>query len=266
MNYFIGIIFFYFLFMNNFISSTSKLNFKTGVIPYFTIFNSSNVDSNQNSNKQKNKKTHLRKNNYIKLKTTNVINLKGPISEKTVNKFLLDFNLHTNKEDLYVFIDSPGGSVEDGYKIITEFQKYNVSCIAEKAYSMAFAIFQSCNERLLLPHGKLMQHQISLGIINELGKIKSYIDYILQIEKELLHIQSSKIGITSDNLKNKTNNEWWMFGKNALHENCADKIVNVECTEELVQETVIISDSSYYYIYSKCPLIPNYLEKIEISS
>ena len=268
MNYFIGIIFFYFLFMNNFISSTSKSKSESELIPYFNIFNTSNVDSNQNSKsyKQKNKKNYLRKYNYIKLKTTNVINLKGPISEKTVNKFLLEFNLHTNKEDLYVFIDSPGGTVEDGYKIITEFQKYNVSCIAEKAYSMAFAIFQSCNERLLLPHGKLMQHQISLGIINELGKIKSYIDYILQIEEELLNIQSSKIGITSDDLKNKTNNEWWMFGKNALQENCADKIINVECTNELIQETYLINDKSYYYIYSKCPLIPNYLEKLEISS
>ena len=206
----------------------------------------------------------MRKNNFIKLKTTNLINLKGTISEKTVNKFLLEFNLHENKDNLFIFIDSPGGTVEDGYKIITEFQKYNISCIAEKAYSMAFAIFQSCHERFILPHGKLMQHQISLGIINELGKIKSYIDYILQIEEELLKIQSSKIGITSDDLKNKTNNEWWMFGKNAIQENCADKIVNVECTNELIQETYLINQNSYYYIYSKCPLIPNYLEKIEI--
>ena len=219
-----------------------------------------NKQTKKNINKEISKKS---KNDYLKLNTTNVINLKGVIDTKSVNRFLYDFNLVNNKNKLYVFIDSPGGSVEDGYKIITEFQKYNITCIVDKAYSMAFAILQVCDKRYLLPHGKIMQHQISLGIMNEFGKIKSYLDFVGQMEYELLNIQSKKIGITPDDLKNRTNNEWWLFGKNALKENCADKIINVECTNQLTRETYVISDGMYDYVYSRCPLIPNYLEKIQ---
>ena len=199
----------------------------------------------------------------IKLNTTNSLTLKGVINAKNTNRFLHQFNLKENKNQLYLFIDSPGGSVEDGYKIITEIMKYNITCIAEKAYSMAFAILQSCNTRYMLPFGKLMQHQISLGLMNELGKIESYIKFINEMEVELLKLQSKKIGISSEELKNKTNNEWWLFSNNAIIENCADNIVNVECTKKLTLETYTINNGMYDYIYSKCPLIPDYIEKKE---
>lgn len=223
---------------------------------------SNHTQPTKHKNKRK-KNLRQRNNNYLKLNTTNVITLKGVIDGKSVNRFLYDFNLVDDKDNLYVFIDSVGGSVEDGYKVITEFQKYNVSCIVEKAYSMAFAILQICNKRLLLPHGKIMQHQISLGVMNELGKIESYLHFISQIEKKLLEIQSKKIGISSEELKNKTLNEWWLFGENAIKENCVDKIVNVECSHHLTRKTYVISDGMYDYTYSRCPLIPNYLDKVQ---
>lgn len=266
MNYFIGTIFFYFLFINNFILNKST-NFE--LTPYLNIFNNTNLnkDSNQNSKSIYINKNHHLRNNDIEikqLKTNNLISLKGIIDETTVNKFLIEFILHKNKENLYIYIDSTGGTVEDGYKIVTEFQKYNVSCIAEKAYSMAFVIFQTCHNRFLVPHGKLMQHQISFSITNDFERVKNYIEFINQIEKDLLNIQSSRIGMSSKKLKNKINNEWWMFGKNAIKQNCADKIINVECNEELIDESYIINDGYYYYIYSKCPIISHYLNKIEI--
>lgn len=199
----------------------------------------------------------------IKFNTTNTLTLKGVINAENTNRFLHQFNLKENKNQLYLFIDSPGGSVEDGYKIITEIMKYNITCIAEKAYSMAFAILQSCNTRYILPFGKLMQHQISLGLMNELGKIESYIKFINEMEVELLKLQSNKIGISSEELKNRTMNEWWLFSNNAINENCADNIVNVECTKKLTLDTYTINSGMYDYIYSKCPLIPDYIEKKE---
>ena len=40
---------------------------------------------------------------------------------------------------------------------------------------MAFAILQTCHNRYLLPHGKIMQHQISLGIINVVYVLPLYV-------------------------------------------------------------------------------------------
>ena len=255
MNYFL-ILLFFFIFDYN-------LSFQ--VTESYSISKYLNDSYHEFCDEKSNEKLNIKNDNYkyLKLNTTNILTLKGVINEKSVNRFLYDFNLKKNKNETYIFIDSPGGSVEDGYKIITEFKKYNMTCIIEKAYSMAFAILQVCDKRYLLPHGKIMQHQISLGIMNEFGKIKSYLDFIGQIEDELLDIQSKKIGISSDDLKNRSNNEWWLFGKNAVEENCADKIINVECTPQLTKATYIINDGMYDYVYSKCPLVPNYLEKIQ---
>ena len=199
----------------------------------------------------------------LKLNTTNMILLKGTINKESTNKFLQDLHSLENKQSAFVFLDTNGGSVEDGNKIIREVQKNNMSCIVEKAYSMGFAILQSCNRRLMLPYGKIMQHQISFGVQNEKAKIESYINFINQMEHDLVNMQATKIGITNEEFKNKTYNDWWLFGNYAVIENCADEIINVECTQKLVKEKHIISSRSYDTIYSKCPLIPEPIEKKE---
>ena len=61
--------------------------------------------------------------------------------------------------------------------------------------------------------------------------------------------------------KNKINNDWWLYSKYALEENCADEIVNIECTETLTKKTEIIEKGGYKYTYSKCPLISNHIKK-----
>ena len=235
--------------------------------PYLTYKNDQKDKKDKKDKKDNNKineKKSIITDSYIKtikLNTTNVLTLKGIIDEKNTNIFLYDFNLNTNKNNLYIFIDSVGGSVEEGYKIINEILKYDVNCIAEKAYSMAFAILQACKTRYLLPFGKLMQHQISFGISNEKEKIVNYLDFVNQMEKKLLLLQSSKLNISISEFKNKTLNEWWLFSDNSLHENCIDEIVNVECSSHLTRDSYTVNMGMYDYTYSKCPLIPNYIDK-----
>ena len=263
-------LFFVFLFFDK-INSYEIPTVDFGIIDYNEIEIINNDSSfyyinNHSSEPEKKTDKNEESNNEvktIKFNTTNTLTLKGVINAENTNRFLHQFNLKENKNQLYLFIDSPGGSVEDGYKIIAEIMKYNITCIAEKAYSMAFAILQSCTTRYILPFGKLMQHQISLGLMNELGKIESYIKFINEMEVELLKLQSNKIGISSEELKNRTMNEWWLFSNNAINENCADNIVNVECTKKLTLDTYTINSGMYDYIYSKCPLIPDYIEKKE---
>ena len=72
------------------------------------------------------------------------------------------------------------------------------------------------------------------------------------------------LDLNSKEFKEKTYNDWWLFGENALTYNCADKMVNIECNLSLIKETYKISDKNYDYTYSKCPLIPSYIDKKEI--
>lgn len=197
----------------------------------------------------------------ITLNSTNSLILKGEINKQTVNQLLINLHNLNHKNKLYLFLDTHGGSVEEGYKIISEVSKNNISCIVEKAYSMGFAILQACKKRYMLPFGKIMQHQISFGVSDEKAKVESYLKYIQQVEQKLAGMQAKRIGIPVERFRQKTYNDWWMFGEHAILEKCADKIVNIKCDPKLSKERFTLSTSFYEYFYSKCPLITDYITK-----
>jgi ATP-dependent protease ClpP protease subunit len=191
----------------------------------------------------------------IKLNETNVITVRGSINPVTSSNFVYELNKKKNKKNLYVFINTNGGSVESGSQIISEIMKYNLTCIADKAYSMGFVILQSCKKRYITMFGKLMQHQISYGINDEKQKIDNYGEYVTQMDDILSELQAKKINISVKKLKEKTSNNWWMYGSNAVKNNCADSVVQVTCSDSLTKKNETIEYNGNKYIYSKCPLI-----------
>lgn len=197
----------------------------------------------------------------INLTSSNIIIIKGEINDNLASKFVHELNKKENKQDIYIYLDTNGGSVDAGNKIVEEIIRYKLNCIASKAISMGFVIFQSCNKRYITDYTTLMQHQISYGILNEKEKIESYVNYIKQIDDKLTRIQADKIGITPSKLKKKTYNDWWLFGENAILENCADESVDIRCSTKLTNQNYTVDIGSYTYIYSKCPLVTNHIDK-----
>ena len=196
----------------------------------------------------------------IYLNESNVIVVKNAIDETTASKFIYQLNSMKNKKDVFVYLDTPGGSVESGNKILMEVQKYNLSCIADKAYSMGFVILQGCQNRYIRQYGRIMQHQISYGIRNEKGKIDSYGNFIDQVEEELVELQAEKIGMEKTHFQLKTMNDWWLMGKYAVKNNCADQIVDVFCDQKLAKSNYTDSFGNIHLVYSKCPLISDPLD------
>lgn len=199
----------------------------------------------------------------ISLNSNNLLILKGEINDKLASKFIHELNKKEKKQDVFVYLDTNGGSVDAGNKIVEEILKYNLNCIASKAISMGFVILQSCNKRYITNYATLMQHQISYGIINEKEKVESYVNYIKQVDIKLTKLQADKIGISPSRLKKNTYNDWWLFGDNAINENCADEAVNIKCSSKLTNQNYTIDSGSYTYIYSKCPLVINHIDKFK---
>mgnify|MGYP003706001287 CR=1 FL=1 len=197
----------------------------------------------------------------IHLNTQNVLLLRGEITEKLATQFVYELNQKTNKKNIYVFLDTNGGSVDAGNKIVGEIQKYSLDCIAHKAISMGFVILQSCRNRYITPLGTLMQHQISYGVSDEKAKVESYADFIKQIGDYLNGMQADKIGIAHDEMQRRTYNDWWLFGNNAVKANCVDEIASVTCSSKLTNQTYSIEKGSFDYIYSKCPLVTGPVDK-----
>ena len=202
----------------------------------------------------------------IFLDTNNTLLLRGEINDKLATQFVFDLNSRKKKTGLYVFLDTNGGSIDAGNKIVNEIKKYNMTCIAQKAISMGFVILQSCDKRYVTPLSTLMQHQISYGIRDEKAKIESYVEYIKQIGEELIEMQANKVGMTPLEFQINTYNDWWLFGKKSIQEKCADEMVDVFCTTKLTNSTYTLDHGMYTYTYSKCPLVTNYIIKTKNKS
>lgn len=205
--------------------------------------------------------TNAETNKLIKLNTTNNIVLRGEINTETASKFIYDLNMMPNKNNTYVYLHTPGGSVVDGMKIVSEVQKYNLSCIADTAYSMGFIIFQACKNRYIVSSGRLMQHQMAFGVADQKNRVENYIDFINQMEDEIVEAQASRINMTQEAFRAKITDDWWLYGENAVKENCADEVVNVECSRTLTRETQVIEKGAYKYTYSRCPLVNDHIKK-----
>ncbi len=195
----------------------------------------------------------------INLDIDNSLIIRGEINEETTSIFMKDLYDKKNKENLYLYLDTPGGSVLEGLKIANEVEKYDISCVVKRAYSMGFVILQYCKNRYITKHASIMQHQISYGIQGERAKVESYVKYIKSVGDELTKHQARRIGITPELFEKKTYNDWWLYGDNIIKSKCGDRYVEVYCSDDLIKEEYEIVEYGMYKetikLYSKCGLI-----------
>ena len=76
------------------------------------------------------------------------------------------------------------------------------------------------------------------------------------MEREMVEFQANRIKMHPETFRQKTMNEWWMVGKYAIDNNCADKIVDVFCDTTLTNTNITEEYRPVNFVYSACPLIP----------
>jgi ATP-dependent protease ClpP protease subunit len=164
-------------------------------------------------------------------------------------------------EKLYIFIDSPGGSVIDGLELVSILKttNKNVVCVARKAISMAFSIFQACPTRIVTDYSILMQHRVSAGAEGNPDQIRTAANLGADLEDLLNKSDSERLKLSIEEFKQKIQYEFWLIGsKKILKNNAADKVSKIECSSELAnkEETITINLGflSYQQTRNLCPL------------
>ena len=196
----------------------------------------------------------------ITLNDFNHVSIKGQINNLTASSFISDIEKIKTKH-IYIFIDSTGGNVLDGEKIIQYIQfkknnKYTILCIASHAYSMAFHIFQHCNTRFIIPTSILMQHQMSITISGQLKNIKNYLSMIESINAKYIEYESKKLGLTITDFNNRIETDWWMYGDDIIRNNAADLMLeSIGCDKSLFKNNFKLDVNSVIYTVSDCPLV-----------
>ena len=176
----------------------------------------------------------------ITLQPNNFIAISDEIKELNFERWSIDLSkIKSDTDKIYVYIDSIGGSVELGNKLINQLNYYSkigksIECIAKNAFSMAFQIFQSCDKRYILSSSVTMQHQVSLqNIKGPLINTMNYLKMIQSMSDDLDKKSAKKINIPYDEYKKLVQNDWWLYGEDIISNGVADSMVIVGCDPKL---------------------------------
>jgi ATP-dependent Clp protease protease subunit len=135
--------------------------------------------------------------------------------------------------DISLYINSPGGSVDDTMAIYDTIRFINSSvstyCIG-KAQSGAAIILAAGAEgkRHSLPHAKIMLHQPWGGVTGQASDIKIQAEEILKAKAMLNDILAKHTGLTPEQIAEETERDKYMTAEEALKYGLIDEVLKEE--------------------------------------
>ncbi|MBO4479352.1 MAG: ATP-dependent Clp protease proteolytic subunit [Clostridia bacterium] len=171
---------------------------------------------------------------YSRLLEDRIIFLSGPISSEVANLViaqLIYLEAKDPSKDIFLYINSPGGSVNDGLAIIDTMNyikcDVNTICIGS-AMSMGALILASGakGKRYALPNSEIMIHQvlISGGLSGPATDIEIYTKNLLRNKQRLNTILSERSGQPYEKVCQDTERDNFMTADQALEYGLIDKI------------------------------------------
>jgi ATP-dependent Clp protease protease subunit len=171
---------------------------------------------------------------YSRLLNERIIFLGGGIDDHTANLIIaqLLYLDHTdNKKDIYLYINSPGGSVTAGLAIIDtmNFIKSDVSTICVGiAASMGALILSSGKKgkRFSLPNSEVMIHQVMGGTEGQASDIAINAKHILRTKDTLNKILAQNTNKKIDQVEKDSDRDYWMTSDEAKKYGIIDDIIS----------------------------------------
>ena len=170
---------------------------------------------------------------YSRLLKERVIFLVGPVNDMTANLVvaqLLFLEAENPDKDIYLYINSPGGSVTAGMSIYDtmQFIKPDVStlCIGQAASMGAFLLAAGAKDkRFSLPNSRIMIHQPSGGFQGQSTDIEIHAKEILYLRAKLNEILAHHTGRTADEIDRDTERDNFMSAEQSAAYGLIDKVI-----------------------------------------
>jgi len=172
---------------------------------------------------------------YSRLLRDRVILLEGEVHDQMANLIvaqLLFLESDDPNSDIYLYINSPGGSVTAGMAIYDtmQFIKPDVQTIVMgQACSMGSLLAQAGakGKRLILPNARHMIHQPSGGARGQATDMLIVVEEILELKKNLtnIYVQHNTAGKTFEQLTQDMERDNYMSAVEAVAYGLADKVI-----------------------------------------
>nr|MBA3799680.1 ATP-dependent Clp protease proteolytic subunit [Geodermatophilaceae bacterium] len=133
--------------------------------------------------------------------------------------------------DIFLYINSPGGSVDSGMAIYDTMQ-YISNDVATVGMGLAASMGQfllcagAAGKRYALPHARIMMHQPSGGLGGSASDIKIQAEQSLHIKRQLFELISAHTGQDVDQIEADADRDRWFTADQALEYGFIDNVVS----------------------------------------
>ena len=170
---------------------------------------------------------------YSRLLKDRIIFLGDEVNDDTASIVvaqLLFLEAEDPEKDIHFYINSPGGSVTDGFAIYDtmNYVKCDVAtyCIGMAASMGAFLLAGGAKgKRFVLPNAEIMIHQPSGGAKGQATEIEIVAKQILRTKERLNRLLSENTGQPFEKVAEDTERDNWMSAEEALEYGIVDKII-----------------------------------------
>jgi len=170
---------------------------------------------------------------YSRLLRERVIFLVGPVNDVTANLVvaqMLFLESENPDKDIYLYINSPGGSVTAGMAIYDtmQFVKPDVStlCIGQAASMGAFLLAAGeKGKRFCLPNSRVMIHQPLGGFQGQASDIEIHAKEILYLKQRMNEMLSKHTGQPVDRIDRDTDRDNFLSAEGAVEYGLVDKVL-----------------------------------------
>jgi len=171
---------------------------------------------------------------YSRLLRERIIFLGEPVTNDSANRVvaqLLFLEAEDPDKDIFLYINSPGGSVYDGLGIFDTMQHVkpdvHTVCVGLAASMGAFLLCAGAKgKRSSLVHSRIMIHQPLGGARGQASDIRIQADEILFLKSKLNKELSIRTGQPLDRIEEDTDRDFFMSPQEALTYGIIDTVLN----------------------------------------
>ena len=170
---------------------------------------------------------------YDRLLRERIIVLGAVVEDKMANAICAQMLLlaaEDPEKDIYLYINSPGGSVSAGMAIYDTMQ-YVKNDVATVAMGLAASMgqFLLCagapGKRYALPHARIMMHQPSGGISGTASDIKIQAEQMMYTKRKMAELIAEHTGQTQAQIAEDSDRDRWFTAEEAAEYGFVDSVV-----------------------------------------
>jgi ATP-dependent Clp protease protease subunit len=170
---------------------------------------------------------------YSRLLRERIVFLVGPVNDMTANLVvaqMLFLESENPDKDIFLYINSPGGSVSAGLSIFDtmNFIKPDVStlCMGMAASMGSFLLMAGAKgKRIALPNAKIMIHQPSGGAQGQATDIEITAREIIKTREQLNRLYADRTGQPYEKIANDMERDFYMSPEEAKTYGLIDQVI-----------------------------------------